>query len=146
MLFRPDPQMPSGAYKTYGLVRPLKTHWRRATCQEIECEAYVKGWITRVPMGSEQAQYILSNAHGRKYIDITPLESSEHEFLFKCEQTCFGSADHRVPIERDPIYLVRDGDFRGNPTGWRIRHENADDWVEDFGSHQDVIKTMTERG
>ncbi|HUM06357.1 MAG TPA: hypothetical protein VLT90_12910 [Terriglobales bacterium] len=145
-MFRPDPLAGVGAYKTYGLVRPLATHWRRATCEEVECSAFLHGWITRVPRGSEQAQYVLSKAHGRTFTETAGLDSTEHEFLFGPGQTCFGSADHKVPIEREPIYIVRDGDWRGNPTGWRREHKNGDDWVEDFGEHQDVLAARINRG
>ena len=57
-------------------------------------------------------------------------------FRFEAYQRCF--ADHQT---RPELYVVRDGDYRGNPTGRKRQHTSAADWVdhmqEEFGRFQD---------
>ena len=56
------PNLPAFQYKTYGLSAPVETHFRDATCQETECEAYQKGWVSVIDVATElgrsQANYI----------------------------------------------------------------------------------------
>jgi hypothetical protein len=44
-----------------------------------------------------------------------------------------------VPLERPELYVVRGGDWRGNPRGEVRRHSGPDSWVNDFAEHQDRI-------
>ena len=67
------------------------------------------------------------------------------EFTFEAGQTCF--VEHRVPLEREPLYVVRDGDWRGNPRGTAPRiHTRPDDWVDDFAEHQQRLADRFEQG
>lgn len=145
--FRIQPQGPVTAYKTYELRAPLASHWRPATCEEVDCDAYRNGWTTKLDvnteLGRQQAEYIRMHS-GRAYADITPLNSPLIVLLFRPGQRCF--RQHQVPLEREPLYVVRGGDWRGNPTGQVRRHANGDDWVEDFGEHQQRIADQIERG
>ena len=54
-------------YKTYRAVAPVKTHFRPATCAEVDCQNYVNGWKTVVPSSSDHAQYIRSADFKRSY-------------------------------------------------------------------------------
>lgn len=138
-LFRIAPAMPVGAYRTYAVSAPLRTHWREGTCEEANCEAYAQGWITKIDasteLGVQQAEYIIHHS-GRRY-------TAEREgdtllvFTFEPGQKCF--ARHQVPLERDPLLIVRDGDWRGNPTGYRRLIENVDDWVGEFQDNQETL-------
>lgn len=131
-------------YKTYALKAPPSTHWRRATCAEIDCPAYLNGWVTIVPTASPQAVYIRAGA-GRRFEESAP-EAGMASFFFPPGQPCFKASEHRTPLEREPLYIVRDGDFRGNPTGRSMRHQRGSDWVEDFGEHQQAIVDRQARG
>jgi hypothetical protein len=42
--------------------------------------------------------------------------------------------------------VVRGGDWRGNPTGYRRQHVNGEDWRDDFGEHQQNVADRIERG
>jgi hypothetical protein len=44
------------------------------------------------------------------------------------------------------MYLVRDGDWRGNPTGRKRQHSRAQDWVEDFGENQLRLVDQQKKG
>lgn len=137
--FRIQPAMPVHAYRTFGISKPLATHWRPATCEEVQCEAFVNGWITRAQT-DEQAAYIKRHS-GRSFI-----ETAKNVFQFKPGQTCFAAADHKVPLEREGIYVARGGDWRGNPTGERRVHARPADWVEEFAEHQDMLADRVRRG
>ncbi|WP_225840314.1 hypothetical protein [Streptomyces sp. NK08204] len=62
-------------------------------------------------------------------------------FRFESGQRCF--AEHYT---RPEIYLVRDGDWRGNPTGRRRQHTRPADWVEDMAENQGRLIELQERG
>lgn len=136
--FRIQPQLPVQAFQTYQLYSPVATHYRTGTCEEAHCRAYHKGWQTTVnetaELGQKQAHYIRKQS-GRKYTETN--ENGFTTFVFEAGQKCF--AQHKVPLEREPHYIVKGGDWRGNPTGMRLKHTRADDWVDDFANHQDRI-------
>lgn len=146
--FRIAPAMPVSAYKTYELKAPIATHYRIATCQEVECEQYARGWITRcdtsTDIGVRQAKYIVDKS-GRAFREIT---SANHPniraFKFSPGQRCF--ATHQVSLERNVLYVVRGGDWRGNPRGERRVHTKAEHWVEDFSEHQSKLANEIQKG
>lgn len=161
---RITPQLPVGAVKTYEVDAPLSTHWRDATCEEVECQAMREGWITTVVesdavpvppathhyrqlMGIADADdrraYYIRHMSGRKFTEHRDA-SGVTVFDFEPGQTCFET--HRVRVDRPELFIVRDGDFRGNPTGRTRTHTRPDDWVEDFAEHQDKISKRIERG
>lgn len=144
---RIEPAGPVQAYQTYALITPRgDTHWRTATCAEVECQAYASGWTTVIDpateLGRKQLAYI-RNHSGRAYYDTTSLDTTLVELRFPPGQQCF--ATHRVRVGREPLYVVRGGDWRSNLGGIR-RHTRAEHWVEDFAEHQDKIHTIHERG
>jgi hypothetical protein len=130
--FRIEPELPIGVFQSYELRRPAgKEFWRKATCEEANCPNWQYGWETRIDLSSElgqqQAAYIVKRS-GRHF-------SQEREgdmvvFVFTPGQECF--SEHQIAVEREPIYLKRDGDWRGNPTGNVRRHTRGQDWVEDM--------------
>jgi hypothetical protein len=137
------PPLPSQAFKTYEIRRPIASHYRPATCEEVECAHWRNGWKTIVPMNSEQALYIHSGSSGRAWTESSDGDGMR-TFTFAPGQKCFASDTHRVSIERDPIFIARGGDSRGNPLGERRVHARAEDWVEDFALHQDRVKKSRE--
>lgn len=144
-LYRIHPKLGPEDYKTYQIAAPKNTHFRQATCKEVECEGYVKGFKTIVPGDSPQASYI-RGASGRKFTE-TKQPDQLVEFVFPPGQQCFRSADHRVSLEREPFYIVRDGDYRGNPRGTEpVVHKKAEYWVEDFATHQQGVADVRQRG
>ncbi|MEV0382887.1 hypothetical protein [Nonomuraea sp. NPDC050643] len=141
------PAMPAQAYKTYQIVQPLATHFRAATCEEVACGAHERGWRTlvdeTVELGQRQAHYIRRLA-GRRFVEERTAEGLT-AFTFEPGQRCF--QQHQQPLEREPFYFVRGGDWRGNPTRVApFKHRRGDDWVEDFAGHQDRLARQIERG
>lgn len=159
------PAAPVQAFKTYSVLAPLSTHFRQALCEEIECAGYIKGWVSAFdatdPDDIPKINWIrdfsdrhftehrglrvpsVDGAGTRVVIDAAgPLTV----FQFPAGQMCFDANTHRVPLERDPLYVVRDGDFRGNPTGHRRVHANGDDFIDDIGEYMDKVADNKTRG
>jgi hypothetical protein len=152
MVFRLDPVLPAHAYKTYAITRPAASHYRPATCAEVDCAHYRDGWVTRIdtstPLGAAQARYILDRS-GRRYTLTSGASPDGDEFAlviftFPPGQPCFTA--HRVPLERDPLFVVRGGDWRGNPMRERRQHVRASEWAEDFAEHQQALADQINKG
>lgn len=142
MVNRIDPAMPVGAYQTYQIRAPRDVGAKSA-CEQANCQAWRYGWESSIdestPLGQQQAAYIRAQS-GRTFRELKT-EAGLTVFRFEPHQRCF--AEHGT---RPEIYLVRDGDWRGNPTGRQRQHTRPADWVEDFGEHQRAIADQIERG
>lgn len=131
-------------FKTYQLAQPLATHWRAATCAEVDCPHHLHGWKTILPVNDDRIPLIKQS--GRRYVERRT-EAGLVEFTFEAGQACFQAGEHRAQVGRPELYVVRDGDWRGNPRGTPARtHTRPELWVEDFSEHQDRIATAIERG
>lgn len=141
---RPEPMGGPGLYKTYQIVAPVQTHFRPASCAEVQCAGHRLGFRTIVASDSPQAAYIRARS-GRKFAE-SPAGAGLAQFDFPAGQTCFQASAHRVSLEREPFYLVKDGDYRGNPYGTRPTQRRAGEWVDDFATHQQAVSDRIERG
>lgn len=142
---RVDPQMPAGAYQTYEATAPLTTHWRPATCAEVECRAYMQGWHSDVPPGSADEKRITDSYRPGEYrLERTP--EGFHRYYFPAGSTCFRAVHHKLPLERPALFTVRSGDWRGNPDGNVRQFTKPEDWVDHFAHHQDGISKLVNRG
>jgi hypothetical protein len=137
------PNMQPMAYKTYGLVAPVATHFRNGTCQEVECEAYQNGWTSifdiATELGRKQAYYV--RMHSGRSFTISEL-GTLITFAFPPGQQCF--AEHKVKLDRDPRFFTYHGDWRGRFSDPVTR--TPSDWLDDFANHQDKLKTAIGRG
>jgi hypothetical protein len=134
-------------YETFSLIRPDgRAFWRPATCDEVNCVRKANGWRTVLDLttlaGRRQATWIVdeSGRHGsvERVGNIITM-------TFAAGQDCF--EQHRTPIEREPIYVVRDGGAqRAVPNGRRRVHANGLDWVENMQEDLDKVRTARERG
>lgn len=149
----PQMKLPVGMMRTYGLAAPQATHFRRATCQEVDCPNYANGWKSgfdvTVPEKAHAANMIRLHykAGAFTYEELRDGAGRVVKvvFTFAAGQQCFDP--HSVPLERDPIAYRRGGDFRGNPTGELTTvHSDLGDWLDDFGNHQLKIQQQYERG
>ncbi len=169
---RIDPQLPVQMVKSYDIHAPLATHWRKATCAEVSCKALAEGWITMIaedplvmpekpsldpavtkatfrrlerdPDHRDEARaYYIRHLSGREFSERRD-ETGITVFDFTPGQDCFDQ--HKIRIDRPEIFIVRGGDWRGNPTRESRTHDRPDYWVEDFALHQDEIATRIDRG
>ncbi len=143
--FRLQPGAPVATYKSYEFSMPAVTHTRPATCGQVDCPTQASGWITPVDesteLGQKQAHYIRrlsGRIHTEGPRDVFTL------FTFPPGEECF--EPHTIPLDRDPVFVVRGGDWRGNPRRERMTHDRPDYWVEDFAQHQDRLATRINRG
>lgn len=141
---RIPPQGSARDYKTYQIVSPLSTHWEQATCQQIGCPDYLNGWRVRVE-GLPPEMTHAAKTSGRKFSELE-ITHNEHWLVFEAGQPCFRAAEHRRLLDKQEIFIVRDGDFRGNPTGNMRKHARPADWQEDFAEHQDRLAQQIQRG
>lgn len=146
--FRLTPAGPPSAYQTFQIKTPQGPEFQRpATCEEVDCESWKYGWVTRVPAGSELVEMVQNT--GRPYTEITEAGAAEREFLFAPGTPCFRASTHRKAVRPDlpQLFVVRDGDYRGNPRGTAPRiHQRPEDWVENFQEVTENVKERIERG
>jgi len=144
---RIEPALPARAFQSYQILAPTPTHWRRATCEEVDCVNYRCGWSslidTNTQLGKQQAEYIRRQS-GRKFVAEKMPELGFIKFTFEAGQICF--SEHKARIDKPEIYLLRQGDSRTRATGGIHRFDRADQWLDNFSSHQDRLKTLRERG
>lgn len=141
-----QPALPAGAYQTFEISAPRNTHFRRATCAEVECPATVNGWVTVLDETSEQqaaAAYYIRKQSGRHFTEERNATGLT-VFTFTAGQPCFDSGKHHVRVERQEHFLVRPGDFRA--LGRPRQHTRPEFWVEEFAEHQDQLARRIERG
>jgi hypothetical protein len=142
--------LPVTATKTYELRAPVRSHFRKATCKEIDCPAYLYGWATTVLAGSDDESTVLKAASGvvdglRRYWTRQPEAGGFVRYVFLAGQACFAASSHVVTLEREPLYVVRGGDWRAD-TGLIRQHTAGEFWVEDFAENQGRLATHIERG
>lgn len=147
MVTRPEPKLPVTAVQTFELSAPPGTHWRPATCAEVECDGYLNGWKTYIDenteLGKKQAEYIRKLC-GRDFTEVY-IGDGMTSFVFTSGQQCFGASEHRVQY-KPALYVVRDGDWRGNPTGKTVTHTRPEHWVEHFAEHQQTLADAQQKG
>lgn len=148
-VFRPDPALPAHLMKTYQIVAPKSTHFRSATCEEVDCPAYLYGWKTVIDesteLGQSQAHYIRTDSGRRYQRDPVVFGEGPTSYVFEPGQRCF--REHEKRLDKPEVYVVRDGDFRGNPRGTTpLVHKDPQAWIDDFGEHQDRLADQLERG
>jgi hypothetical protein len=134
---------PAQAYKTYQVLVPPTTHTRPATCEEVDCDPYRKGWSTTLSLEGQAGMIHTVRTSGRPFTEAT--DGTSVTFVFEPGTKCFKSGQHRIQVKPE-LYVVRGGDHRGNPTGHRRQHTRPQDWVEDFATHQLTLADKLKEG
>lgn len=142
-LFRLQPAGPAWAYKTYRIYSP-PSHRRKATCEEVECPNWQRGWLTAldvaVPQQAQLADWIRLSS--KRHFSAERVGTTVR-FTFPAGQSCF--TPHTLPV-REPVFLVQGGDWRGNPRAApTVRHSGIQAWVDDFAENQQAIRDRVER-
>lgn len=142
---RPEPKMGAESYKSYEIRVPLSTHFRPATCEEIDCPHYLAGWKVRVE-GLPPEMVHAARTSGRRFTEL-PVVEGETWLVFEAGQRCFQATEHRIRVGRPELFVVRDGDFRGNPRKTKARlHQRPEHWQEDFAEHQQGLADAIKEG
>ena len=148
-LIRINPQLGPEYFKSYSWTRPLQTHWRPATCEEVRCDDFINGFEITIdkstPLGEKQYDF-LTHDRERSY---TVEQEGLYLYRFTYPPGTRGFAgdkhDHRLPVGREPLLSVRAGDWRKYLSPPR-QHKYVDDWVEDFSENQNKIVELQRRG
>lgn len=140
------PYLPPDKRVTYSILRPAgERFWQPATCEEIDCSAYRFGWTTSLDPVAQAAQvHYIRRESGRRYVEHTE-PGVRVVFSFEPGQRCFRASEHQVAVEREPLYVVRNGDSRAWTGGGRT-HARAEDWRDDFGEHQQKLHDAAQEG
>lgn len=141
-----DRRLGPEAFQTFQIVAPKDTHTVPATCEEVECDHYLRGWKMKIDLGTELGQ---RQAHYIKYSSGRVYTYEQRDglvtFTFRSDQKCF--QEHRRAIERDPVFRVKGGDKRGNPLRLPTRvHKKPEFWVEEFAENQQTIADAVKEG
>lgn len=144
-LFRVKPAGPSAAYKTFRVRQPLDTHFRVATCAEVDCEQYVKGFKIPTDPATQrgQRQAYLIRESGRPFRCVR-LPAGIVEYHFAPGTRCF--RPHYRSLFREPLTLVQRGDWRTPARARDTRAMPAGEWLDRFGTHQQAIADQVSRG
>jgi hypothetical protein len=135
---------------THQVDRPADTHWRIVSCriaaEHGECPHYVDGFVMRVPvtMAAQARQSFLSC--GYAFTDVEPETPEVSVFYVLPEQQCLASrrVPHRLPLEREPILSVFDGDYRAR-TGQQVAMP-GEFWLEHLAEHTDALERERQKG
>lgn len=144
-------QAPVEHMKSYQLAQPFETHYRVATCREAECRAYREGMSVTFDLTNPEQVALANWMRNRSGLRFTYVQTgTQVQFLVPAGQDgpCLRARlrPHYVPLERDPFMVIRAGDFRGNPTGWRAQESSAELFVEQWAQDLDKLNTVRERG
>jgi hypothetical protein len=134
-------------YETYGMALPLKTHWVPASCEEVNCEPFLYGFVTTIdvstPLGQKQYDFLIKDRK-RTYSLQRP---SMHifKFIYPPGTICMAYADHKLPKDRPGTFYKRRGDYR--LVGQRPQiFKRPEDWVDEFGNHQLKLAALIQKG
>lgn len=116
-LNRIEPSLPASEMKTHAMLAPIKTHFRKGTCEEAECRHYLEGWGT--PANAFDNEDLVRLRRMGYHWAVVQITEGEDHLWFEAGQRCFRSwaEPHLVQLQRPGIFIVRDGDHRGNPRG-----------------------------
>jgi hypothetical protein len=150
-LRRIQPRLGPEHFRTYTITAPIATHWRKASCEEYECDEFLNGFVltidTTTELGQRQLHYV---RHDRsRNGSVQNVGPGVVKVFYPPGTMCWEpiKSTHRVPIGRPPYFLVHGGDWRGDPRGiGRLVHRRPSDWVEDFALNQIAIADTVRKG
>jgi hypothetical protein len=142
-LNRPAPALPVGTMQTFSIRVPEVTHYRPASCAEVDCPNYLHGWRIRVEGLTAELLHEARNYGHHRQLDVA---EGETWLVYEAGQPCFQASTHRVRLDRPELYVVRGGDWRGNPTQRVLRHSGPDPWLDDFQTNQQTLADLEKKG
>lgn len=124
------------------ILNPPETHFRPASCAEVDCEHYLNGWRVRVE-GLPPELVHTARTSGRRFEELQVAEGETY-LMFEAGQPCFKAATHRTNVGRTPLYVVDTPQDNGRIH--RRRHSSSESWTDDFHSHTDAILGAINKG
>lgn len=143
-LNRVMPKLPAQSMTTYSIKAPMSTHWKKATCVEFGCISYHKGWKVRLDTLTPDLKETMWKS-GRKFT-VAAVSELENWAVFEAGQPCFAESTHKVRVGRPELFIVRGGDWRGNPRGEERVHTGIANWIDDMETNRDKLMTRLKQG
>lgn len=139
-LNRVMPELAAHNMITHQIAAPLATHWRRATCEEVGCLAHHHGWSYHASGMPAEVTDAVKRSNRRYRVERD--ENTGDEVLhFEAGQPCFQASTHRIRIERPELFVVCDGDWRGNPRKTEPQIlSGADAWADSLHTRLDMCR------
>lgn len=132
--------------RTYQMTQPLDTHYRVATCQEVDCSSYANGWKMGFDLHDDDraaaARWIRDKSGYAFTYELTP-DERRVIFTFAAGQQCFQT--HRVFLERDPFMMIRGGSL-GRWTGVKQAFTNPMSFLDSWATDLDKLNDRREQG
>lgn len=122
---------PTAAPGHFVIDRPLDTHWRDATCKEVNCKHYLEGWLMVLPDPSPQLDYLRQS---ERHFTEEKKGGGTIELSFPPGQKCV-----RGPHK---MLLNKLENFVGNGR----QHANPNDWTEHHNETLYQFQRVKERG
>ena len=118
---------PAASKSHWSVSWPEKTHWRRATCREVDCPHYLLGWTTTLPLERQDLMSMIRTSG----LEFTEAKAGDGliQFTFTPGQTCFRVSTHRTKAERDPLFR------RGHQFGQYGPSLEHDRWMWEMNEH-----------
>lgn len=146
---RVQPKYASHLYKTFSARSPLSTHYRKATCAEVDCVGYREGFTLSVAaLIAEGIEYAARHS-GKKFKEVEGADygvAPGKYLVFEAGQVCFDADSHRVSLERPEFFVVGQGDYRTFNARTARQHASAENWIDDMANSLDKVRTTHERG
>tara|TARA_R100000808_G_C2124537_1_gene135030 strand:+ start:229 stop:621 length:393 start_codon:yes stop_codon:yes gene_type:complete len=115
---------------TYRAIKPIATHFRQATCQEVNCLNYTRGWKTILPVNHEGINWIRQSNY--RYNEVTDLDNNMVEFIFEAGQNCFKQSKHVISLDKPAIFAIQDANG--------LKKQEANEWIDKFDNHLTKLK------
>lgn len=132
-----QPALPPQLRTTFGIHKPTDTHYRPASCAEVDCADHTRGWTTRVLTGSDDERLLQRAMSGRvdrhRRRAIARPDGGFMVYAFPAGQPCLKASSHRVTLDRPPIHIIRGGDHR---LSFDEQQVSGEQWINEFGDHQ----------
>lgn len=112
----------------FSILQPPATHFRAASCNEVECDGYVNGFVTVLDpnLAEHVGLMALLLKSGRHFTQMRSEDAAQQlgkalpgglqAFVFQPGQHCFEK--HLLPVGRDPLFIY-------DRNGVRRRHHNG---------------------
>jgi hypothetical protein len=127
------PELPTQFHRTYS-IRNRPGSFRKATCAEVECEAYLNGWTFTVQELSEKDYHLATNAN--RHFETVEVNKDRTLLVFPSGQPCFAAGSHKIENDKPKIYLAGRGDFRMFDPRKAVRF-NSTDFLDKWASDMD---------
>ena len=115
---------------TYRASAPPSTHFRPATCAEVDCTHYLGGWQTILADNDKDNAAWIRNYSGLQFTESR--SDGTVAFTFAPGQPCCRRNAPRISLERPSIFTVN--------SGLGFSRREPDQWVDEMGEQLEKLE------